>query len=265
MKTRLLCRSGLASQRTACISLPGWSRTVHGARRHRQSGDDDCSDSSRKRWSTRPLLCEGAESKRKHRAPATHCSTRARRNTISHAQRRRRRRRQRSCEWRTRSTQCDRTPACRDHWMLLRVLHYNPLSANQLRLEDILRATRIFSIVGWVATQRRAPVRLEIGSSKQFGCTIVEAGWVRAPLSNKSAGILIAVRKPFTSEHIHQTWTPPHHHYKVEHSRHVSKEGFFRSVCLLHVPSSQTTSCIKKRRIPEDCGTSVGLAGWLFE
>ena len=72
--------------------------------------------------------------------------------------------------------------------MILRVLHYNPLSANQLRLEEILRATRNFSIVGLVATQRRAPVALEIGSSRQFGCTIVEAGWARAPLSNKSPG-----------------------------------------------------------------------------
>ena len=34
-------------------------------------------------WSTRPLLCEGAEGKRKHRTPATHCSRRARRNTHS--------------------------------------------------------------------------------------------------------------------------------------------------------------------------------------
>ena len=50
---------------------------------------------------------------------------------------------------------------------------------------------------------------LEIGSSKQFGCAIVEAGWARAPLSNKSAGVIIALRKPFTSEHIHQTRTPP--------------------------------------------------------
>ena len=72
--------------------------------------------------------------------------------------------------------------------MILRVLHYNPLSANQLRLEEILRATQNFSIVGLVATQRMAPVGLEVGSSKQFGCAIVEAGWARAPLSNKSAG-----------------------------------------------------------------------------
>ena len=92
---------------------------------------------------------------------------------------------------------------------MLRVLHYNLLSANQLRLEEILRATRNFSIVGLVATQRRAPVGLEIESSKQFGFTIVEAGWARAPLSNKSAGVLIALRKPFTSEHIRQTWTTP--------------------------------------------------------
>ena len=60
--------------------------------------------------------------------------------------------------------------------MIFRVLHHNPLSANQLRLEEILQATRNFSIVGLVATQRRAPVGLEIGSSRQFGCTIVEAG-----------------------------------------------------------------------------------------
>ena len=71
MKTRLLCGSGLASQRTACISLPRWSRTLHGASRHWQSGGDDCSDSTRKRWSTRPLLCDGAKSKRNHRARAT--------------------------------------------------------------------------------------------------------------------------------------------------------------------------------------------------
>ena len=33
--------------------------------------------------------------------------------------------------------------------MIFRVLHYNPLSANQLRLEEILRATQNFSIVGF--------------------------------------------------------------------------------------------------------------------
>ena len=49
--------------------------------------------------------------------------------------------------------------------MIFRVLHYNPLSANQLRLEEILQATRNFSIVGLVATQRRAPVGLDIGSA----------------------------------------------------------------------------------------------------
>ena len=83
--------------------------------------------------------------------------------------------------------------------MIFRVLHYNPLSANQLRLEEILQATRNFSIVGLVATQRRAPVGLELGSSRQFGCAIGEAGWARAPLSNKSSGVLLALRKPFTT------------------------------------------------------------------
>ena len=46
------------------ISLSRWSRTVHGPRRQRQS--------TRKRWSTRPLLFEGAECKRKHGARASH-------------------------------------------------------------------------------------------------------------------------------------------------------------------------------------------------
>ena len=31
----------------------------------------------------------------------------------------------------------------------------------------------------------------------------------RAPLSNKSAGVLLALRKAFTSGHVYQTWTPP--------------------------------------------------------
>ena len=137
--------------------------------------------------------------------------------------------------------------------MILRVLQYNPLSANQLRLEEILRATRNFSIVGLVATQRKAPVGLEIGSSKQFGCTLVEAGRASAPLSNKSAGVLIALRKPFTSEHMHQTWTPPPS-LQGRVLAATSQRRFFRSVCLLHVPSSQTTNRIEKR---ENCGTSV--------
>ena len=42
----------------------------------------------------------------------------------------------------------NRTPACWDHWMIFRVLHYHPFSANQLRLEEILQATRNFSIRG---------------------------------------------------------------------------------------------------------------------
>ena len=68
-----------------------------------------------------------------------------------------------------------------------------------------LNSTRNFSIVALVGTQRKSPFGLEIGSSRQFGCTIVEAGWARAPLSNTSAGVLLALRKPFTSGHVCQT------------------------------------------------------------
>ena len=120
--------------------------------------------------------------------------------------------------------------------MIFRVLHYNPLSANQLRLEEILRATRNLLIVGLVATQRRAPVGLEIGSSRQFGCTIVEAGWARAPLSNKASGVLLALRKPFTKEHIHQTWTtPPSLQGRALATR--LKGGFFDLfVCCMYFP-----------------------------
>ena len=140
----------------------------------------------------------------------------------------------------------NRTPACcvgtTDHLVIFRVLHYNPLSANQLRLEEILRATRNFSIVGLVATQRRAPVGLEIGSSRQFGCTIVEAGWARAPLSNKSSGVLLALRKPFTTEHIHQTWTPPPSLQGRALAARL-KGGFFDLfVCCMYLPPRPQTA-----------------------
>ena len=126
--------------------------------------------------------------------------------------------------------------------MIFRVLHYNPLSANQLRLEEILQATRNFSIVGLVATQRRAPVGLEIGSSRQFGCTIVEAGWARAPLSNKSSGVLLALRKPFTTEHIHQTWTPPPSLQGRALAARL-KGGFFDLfVCCMYLPPRPQTA-----------------------
>ena len=126
--------------------------------------------------------------------------------------------------------------------MIFRVLHYNPLSANQLRLEEILQATRNFSIVGLVATQRRAPVGLEIGSSRQFGCTIVEAGWARAPLSNKSSGVLLALRKPFTTQHIHQTWTPPPSLQGRALAARL-KGGFFDLfVCCMYLPPRPQTA-----------------------
>ena len=118
------------------------------------------------------------------------------------------------------------------------MLHYNPQSGNQLRLEEILRATRNFSI-GWFGGYTTEGLqwdsRLDLQNS--FGCTIVKAGWARAPLSNKSAGVLIALRKPFTSEHVHQTWTPPPS-LQGSSTRGTSQRRFFRSVCLLHVPSS---------------------------
>ena len=120
-----------------------------------------------------------------------------------------------------------------------------PVIWNQLRLEEILQATRNFSIVGLVATQRRAPVGLEIGSSRQFGCTIVEAGWARAPLSNKLSGVLLALRKPFTTEHIHQTWTPPP---SLQGRALVArlKGGFFDLIvcCMYLPPRPQTASKI---------------------
>ena len=131
--------------------------------------------------------------------------------------------------------------------MIFRVLHYNPLSANELRLEEILQATRNFSIVGLVATQRRAPVWLEIGSSRQFGCTIVEAGWARAPLSNKSSGVLFALRKPFTTEHIHLTWTPPPSLQGRALAARL-KGGFFDLfVCCMYLPPRPQTASKRGR------------------
>ena len=75
-------------------------------------------------------------------------------------------------------------------------------------------------------------------------------------LSNKSAGVLIALRKPLDMDTtiIARSSTGC-----------TSQRRFFRSVCLLHVSSSQTTNCVEKRRVSEDCGTTVGMAGRLFE
>ena len=145
--------------------------------------------------------------------------------------------------------------------MIFRVLHYNPLSANQLRLEEILQATRNFSIVGLVATQRRAPVGLELGSSRQFGCTIVEAGWARAPLSNKSSGVLLALRKPFTTEHIHQTWTPPPSLQGRALTARL-KGGFFDLfVCCMYLPPRPQTASKRGRYLR----TVEALLEWLDE
>ena len=148
--------------------------------------------------------------------------------------------------------------------MILRVLHYNPFSANQLRLEEILRATRNFSIACLVATQRRALVGLEVGYSKQFGCTIVEAGWAGAPLSNKSAGDTHRTAQTFHFG-AHTSDMDTTTIIARSSTGGTSQRRFFRSVCLLHVSSSQTTNCIKKRRVSEDRGTSVGMAGRPFE
>ena len=145
--------------------------------------------------------------------------------------------------------------------MIFRVLHYNPLSANQVRLEEMLRATRNFSIVGLVATQRRAPVGLEIGSSRQFGCTIVEAGWARAPLSNKASGVLLALRKPFTTEHIHHTWTPPPSLQGRALAARL-KGGFFDLfVCFMYLPPRPQTAS-KRGRYQR---TVEALLEWLDE
>ena len=70
----------------------------------------------------------------------------------------------------------------------------------------------------------------------QLGCTLMEAGWARAPLSNKSAGILVALRKPLTLEHIHQTWTPPPSLQGRALAARI-KGGFFDLfVCCMYLP-----------------------------
>ena len=113
--------------------------------------------------------------------------------------------------------------------MILRVLHYNPLSANQLRLEEILRATRNFSIVGLVATQRRA----QWGSRLDLQNRLVVQLWrlvgpeprsVRNRLEYSSHCANPSPRNTYIRHRHH------HHHSKVEHSRRASKEVF--SICL---------------------------------
>ena len=98
-----------------------------------------------------------------------------------------------------------------------------------------------------------------MGSSKQFGCTILEAGLARAPLSNKSAGVLLALRKPFTTGHIYQTWTPPASMQGRATAARL-KGGFFDSfICCMYLsPRPQAAS---KRGGYQR--TVEGLLGWL--
>ena len=136
------------------------------------------------------------------------------------------------------------------------MLHCNPLSASQQNLEEILRATRNFSIVALVGTQRKSPVGLGIRSSKEFGCTTVEAGWARAPLSNKSAGVLCASRPP------RDTYTRHGHHprrCRERQWRHVSKEVFFDLfICCMYLPP-KPQSASKRGGYQR---TVEGLLGW---
>ena len=98
-----------------------------------------------------------------------------------------------------------------------------------------------------MGTQRKSPVGVEIDTSRQFGCTIVEAVWARAPLSNNSAvvsGLLCASHSP------RDTYTRHGRHLRVDAGKGsggTSQTRFFRSVHLLPVPHR----------------TVEGLLGWL--
>ena len=95
-----------------------------------------------------------------------------------------------------------------------------PLSANQLRLEEILQATRNFSIVGLVATQRRAPVGLEIGSLDAQLWR--QGGHAHRSATNHQGYSLLCVNPSLLS-----TYTRHGRHHRrcrVGQSLHVSKE-----------------------------------------
>ena len=70
----------------------------------------------------------------------------------------------------------------------------------------------------------------------------LEARWAPAPLSNKSSGVLLALRKPFTTEHIHQTWTPPPSLQGRALAARL-KGGFFDLfVCCMYLPPRPQTA-----------------------
>ena len=57
-----------------------------------------------------------------------------------------------------------------------------------------------------------------------------------APLSNKSSGVLLALRKPFTNEHIHQTWTPPPSLQGRALAARLKRGFFDLFVCCMYLP-----------------------------
>ena len=77
----------------------------------------------------------------------------------------------------------------------------------------------------------------------QRQCRLVQTSENCARLSNKSAGVLNALRKPFTSEHICQTWTPPPSLQGRALAARL-KGGFFDLfVCCMHLlPRPQAAS-----------------------
>ena len=91
----------------------------------------------------------------------------------------------------------------------LRVLTYNPLSLSGAdRSEDVVQELRNFDVVGFPGTQRhRGQEALERVCIN--GRIMIEAGWKKAPGTNRSAGCGLLLGRRFKEKHVVRAWVAP--------------------------------------------------------
>ena len=77
------------------------------------------------------------------------------------------------------------------------------------RLNDILDEAKNFDVVALTGTKRRAPPGLEVARVRAENRLTLEAGWCRAPLTNSSSGVLIALPHYVSEANIVRVDTPP--------------------------------------------------------
>eukprot|EP00959_Pyramimonas_sp_CCMP1952_P013565 286208-Pyramimonas_sp.AAC.1 len=92
--------------------------------------------------------------------------------------------------------------------MSLRILHWNPLSFNSAaRQEEVITMTaKSFHVSIFVGTQQRAKPDTPLEKRKIHGVLLLEAGYGRGPLTNRSTGIAMTLSCGLRESHIVRHW-----------------------------------------------------------